>query len=301
MIKQLYSVLLILSLSFSFSQTEKDSLINYKRRKIVLVTGAGALTVGSLVYLNQQWYAQYNTGKFHFFNDNAEWLQMDKAGHAWTNYQTSRLMMQGFEWAGFTKKQKLIYGGGIGLVYMTVVECFDGYSAGWGFSWGDEVANVLGSGLAVGQDILFKEQRLQLKLSYAPSGLAQYNPRLLGSSFTSQLLKDYNGQTYWLSINPSAFIKKQNKLPKWLNVAFGYSAFGMTNAKTNMEVVGTDGNIYFFNRERRFYFSLDVDLTRIKTKSKVLKSIFSVFNMIKFPAPALQYSNKGFKGYWLYF
>ena len=301
MFKQLYSILLILSLNFSLAQNEKDSLVNYKRRKIALLSSTGALSVGSLVWLNQEWYAQYNTGHFHFFNDNDEWLQMDKVGHAWTNYQTSRLMMQGFNWAGFTRKQKLIYGGGIGLVYMTAVECLDGYSKGWGFSWGDEVANIIGTGLAVGQDILFKEQRLQLKLSYAPSGLAQYNPRLLGSSFTSQLLKDYNGQTYWLSINPTSFIKKQNKFPKWLNLAFGYSAYGMTNAETNTEVSDKNGNVYFFNRERRFYFSVDVDLTRFKTKSKVLKSVFSVINMVKFPAPALQFSNKGLRGYWLYY
>ncbi len=301
MIKQLNSVLLILSLNFSFAQIEKDSLVNYKSRKIALLSSTGALTLGSLVWLNQEWYAQYNTGKFHFFNDNDEWLQMDKVGHAWTNYQTSRLMMQGFNWAGFSIRQKLIYGGSIGLVYMTAVECLDGYSAGWGFSWGDEVANVLGTGLAIGQEAFFKEQRVQLKLSYMPSGLAQYNPRLLGSSFTSQLLKDYNGQTYWLSINPSTFIKKQNKFPKWLNLAFGYSAYGMTNAETNVEVIDKNGSVYFFNRERRFYFSLDVDLTRIKTKSKVLKSIFSVFNMLKFPCPALQYSNKGFRFYPLYY
>ena len=299
--KQLYSVLLILSLTFSYAQSEKDSLVNYKNRKIALLSGTGVLTVGSLVWLNQEWYSEYNTGHFHFFDDNQEWLQMDKAGHVWTNYQMSRLMMQGFDWAGFTKKQKLIYGGSIGLVYMTAIECMDGYSNGWGFSWGDMFANTIGSGLATSQEAFFKEQRIQLKLSYTESGLAQFNPRLLGDSPVSRLLKDYNGQTYWLSINPSSFIKKQNKFPKWLNVAFGYSAYGMTNAEKNTEVTDNKGNVYLFNRERRFYFSLDVDLTRIKTKSKFLKSVFSVFNMVKFPAPALQYNNKGFRFYPLYY
>lgn len=301
MLKQLYSVLLILSLSFSLAQNEKDSLVNYKRRKIALLTGTGALSIGSLVWLNQEWYAKYNTGHFHFFNDNSEWLQMDKVGHVWTNYQTSRLMMEGFNWAGYTKKQQLLYGGSIGLVYLTAIECMDGFSNGWGFSWGDEAANAIGSGLAVSQGAFFNEQRIQLKLSYVESGLAQFNPKLLGDSPISRVLKDYNGQTYWLSVNPTSFIKKSNKFPKWLNVAFGYSAYGMTNASANTEVRDENGNVYFFNRERRFYLSLDVDLTRIKTKSKFLKSVFSVFNMVKFPAPALQYSNKGFRFYPLYF
>lgn len=303
--RQLYSILLVLSLTFGIGQ-QKDSLINYTPRKIVFLAGTGGLTIGSLVWLNREWYDEYNTGHFRFFNDNDEWLQMDKIGHAWTNYQTSRILMQGFNWAGFSRNQKLIYGGGISFIYMTAIECLDGFSDGWGFSWGDEFANALGSGLAVSQEAFFKEQRIQLKLSYSESGLAQFNPKLLGDSPVSRVLKDYNGQTYWLSINPSSFIKKEprtssGKFLNILNVAIGYSAYGMTNARTNKEVTDKNGTVYFFNRERRFYLSLDVDLTRIKTKSKFLKSVFSVISIIKFPAPALQYSTKGFRFYPLYF
>ncbi len=302
MLKLLYSLFLIASCHLLFSQQKKDTAINFKNRKIILLSGSGVLITSSLVYLNQQWYKQYNTGKFHFFNDNAEWLQMDKAGHAFTTYQTGRLMMNAFDWAGFTKKQKLIFGGTSGLVYMTAIECMDGFSQGWGFSWGDMLSNALGSGIAISQEVFFNQQRIQLKLSYAQSGLAQYNPNLLGKNFYSQILKDYNAQTYWLSINPSSFIKKQNKFPKWLNVAFGYSAYGMLNARYNSFVVqDADGNVLLYKPERRFYFSLDVDLTQIKTKSIVLKRIFSMINIIKFPAPALQYSNKGFRFYSIYF
>lgn len=301
MLKQLYSVLLILSLNFSFSQSRKDSVINYKHRKIALLSSTGILTIGSLVYLNQEWYAQYNTGHFHFFNDNKEWLQMDKMGHAWTNYHTSRLMMQGFDWAGFSKTKKLIFAGTSGFIYMTAIECMDGFSEGWGFSWGDMMANTLGSGLAISQEVFFKEQRIQLKLSYNESGLAEYNPGLLGDSFMSRILKDYNGQTYWLSINPSSFIKKENKFPKWLNVAFGYSGYGMTNAIDNTVVIDANGNSHYFSRERRYYFSLDLDLTRIKTKYKFLKSVFSFINIVKLPFPAIQYSKRGFKFYGLYY
>lgn len=302
MLKLLYSLLLIINCNLFFSQQKKDTAVNFKNRKIILLSGSGALITSSLIYLNQQWYKQYNTGKFHFFNDNAEWLQMDKAGHAFTTYQTGRLMMNAFEWAGFTKKQKLIFGGTSGLIYMTAIECMDGFSQGWGFSWGDMLANTLGSGMTISQEAFFNQQRIQLKLSYAQSGLAQYNPDLLGKNFYSQILKDYNAQTYWLSINPASFIKKQSKFPKWLNVAFGYSAYGMLNARYNNFVVqDADGNVLLYKPERRFYFSLDVDLTQIKTKSKVLKHVFSIINIIKFPAPALQYSTKGFRFYGIYF
>jgi hypothetical protein len=274
----------------------------YKSRKIVLASSSAALTIGSLFYLNQAWYQDYNTGKFHFFNDNAEWLQMDKAGHVFTNYQMSRLMMGGFKWAGFNKTQTLFIGGTIGLGYMTAIEIMDGYSEGWGFSWGDMGANVLGTGLAISQQAFWKQQRIQLKFSYSQSGLAQYNPELLGENFYTQILKDYNGQTYWLSINPTSFIKRENKFPKWLSIAFGYSAYGMLGGNYNgFTVQNTDGTVLRYDRERRYYVSLDVDLTRIPVKSKFLKGLFSAINIIKFPAPALQFSNRGTRGYLLYF
>jgi hypothetical protein len=281
---------------------QQDTTPNHRSRKIILAGGTGLITGASLVYLNQAWYQEYNTGKFHFFNDNAEWLQMDKAGHVFSTYQTSRLMMDAFDWAGFRRNQKLFIGGTLGLGYMTAIEIMDGYSEGWGFSWGDMGANVLGTGLAITQEALWKQQRIQLKFSYAQSGIAQYNPDLLGESFYTQILKDYNGQTYWLSINPSSFIKRENKFPKWLNLAFGYSAYGMLGGHYNgFTVQNADGTVLRYDRERRFYLSLDIDLTRIKTKSRFLKGVLSTFNMIKIPAPALQFSQKGTRAYLLYF
>ena len=49
---------------------------------------------------------------------------------------------------------------------------------------------------------------------------------LLGSSLPEQILKDYNGQTYWFSANLHSFFKK-SKIPKWFNIAVGYGAEGM--------------------------------------------------------------------------
>jgi hypothetical protein len=157
-------------------------------------------------------------------------------------------------------------------------------------------ANLLGTGMAIGQKIAWKEQRIQLKFMFRSSGYAQYNTSLLGMSISERVLKDYNGQTYWLSINPSSFMKHENKFPKWLNVAFGYGANGMLNAHyNNLLVVDENGNVINFDRYRQFYFSLDADLTRIKTKSKVLKSLFSIINIIKIPFPNLELSENKIK------
>lgn len=275
----------------SLNAQSSDSLNILKKRKLILGISSVGITTGSLIYLNQAWYQQYNTSAFHTFNDNEEWFQMDKYGHTYSNYQTSRLMMGAMDWAGYIKKKQILIGGMSGFAYMTAIEIMDGYSSGWGFSWGDMAANALGSGIAIGQKAWWNEQRIQLKFSFRSSEYAKYRPSLLGKSNGEQILKDYNGQTYWLSINPSSFVKKENRFPKWLNVAFGYGADGMIGARyNNIAIVDETGKVTNFERYPQFYFSLDADLTRIKTRSKFLRSVFSCINIIKIPFPNMELS-----------
>jgi hypothetical protein len=82
-----------------------DSLSVFKKRKLVLGISSIALTSSSIIYLNQAWYKKYNTSDFHLFNDINEWYQLDKYGHAFSNYQTARLMMEAMNWAGYSKKK----------------------------------------------------------------------------------------------------------------------------------------------------------------------------------------------------
>ena len=46
-------------------------------------------------------------------------------------------------------------------------------------------------------------------------------------------------------------------------------------------------------RYRQFYLSFDLNLNGVNTKSRVLKSIFDVLNMIKIPFPTLEFNKKG--------
>lgn len=56
------------------------------------------------------------------------------------------------------------------------------------------------------------------------------------------------------------------------------------------------------NRFRQYYLGLDVDLTKIKTKSKLLKTVFTAVNFIKIPVPTISYSSEEkFKFYAFYF
>lgn len=288
--------------NISFSQSKLNQFLkpsdtlNTSRRNAVIITEASMATL-TLVGLNQLWYADYPKSKFHTLNDNNQWLQMDKLGHVFSAYQLGRLGANTLHWSGVSKQDQLIYGSTIGVAFLTVVEVFDGYSEEWGFSWGDMAANVTGAGLYLGQELLWKEQRFTIKYSFHRTDYAPQNPEVLGNGFSEEFLKDYNGQTYWLSLNLHAFFK-ESKIPSWLNVALGYGAEGMiSGSNTNDNDVVQEQNPY-----RQFYLSLDLDLTRIKTNSHVLRTIFDVFNVIKVPFPALEFNDKnGIKFHGIYF
>lgn len=282
----------------SFNDFLKPSdTLNKPRRNAVIITES-ALTGITLLGLNALWYSDFERSKFHTVNDNSQWLQMDKLGHTFTAYQVGRFGAQALNWSGVSKKNQLIYGGTLGFTFLTAVEVLDGYSQEWGFSWGDFFANAAGSGLYVGQELLWQEQRILLKYSFHQTRFAEQRPNKLGDGLLEEMLKDYNGQTYWLSANVNSFFKN-SKVPKWLNVAFGYGADGMLSGNQDFIV---DNALIKQNRQRQFYLSLDVDLTKIKTNSELLKSVFSVFNTIKVPFPTLEFNDKnGLKFHPIYF
>lgn len=267
----------------------KPSDTLHKSRLKTLVISETSLGTAALVGLNQVWYADYPKSNFHFINDNAEWLQMDKAGHVFSAYHLGSFGANAMKWTGANQKSQLLYGATLGLAFLTTVEVFDGYSANWGASLGDVVANVSGTALYVSQELLWKEQRIVPKFSFHATPYAAARPEVLGSSLQEQILKDYNGQTYWLSFNMHSFVPK-SKIPKWLNVAVGYGAEGM--------ITGNDAfvNTIFLpesQRYRQFYLSLDVDLTKIETKSHFLKTILTICNTIKIPAPTFEIKGSG--------
>lgn len=287
--KLLFLCLFLNGYQTCFSQNTVDTFlspsdsINKKRQNTVVISEA-ALASGILVGLNQLWYADYPKSDFHFINDNSEWLQMDKLGHSFSSYHLGRFGAEMLQWSGASKKNQLIYGAGVGFAFLTAVEVMDGYSSEWGASSGDIIANASGTALYVSQELIWKEQRITPKFSFHTTHYATQRPEVLGSSLTEQILKDYNGQTYWLSVNLYSFVKS-SKIPKWLNLALGYGAEGMlTGNRENNGLFLTQNP----QRLRQFYLSFDVDLTKINTKSHFLKTVFSVLNTVKIPAPTIE-------------
>ena len=84
-------------------------------------------------------------------------------------------------------------------------------------------------------------------------------------------------------------------MPSWLNIAVGYGADNLLGGVNNVwELEGelidaTDS----FRRHQQFYLSLDMDLSKIKTNSKFLRTVLDVLNYIKVPFSALEINTLG--------
>lgn len=270
-----------------------------KTRTIVLASSLTGAYSGTMLYLNQIWYAGTERSKFQFFDDSKEWLQVDKTGHFHATYMEAVWLTKMMKWTGTKDKKSALIGALLAFGFQNSIEIFDGFSAKWGASVSDVVANSLGAGLAYSQYYFWNEQRIKSKYSFhsfshQDAQLQQRSNNLYGESKVEQLIKDYNGLVIWLSVNPSSFTKKKVPAP-WLNVALGYGAGGMYGGFKN-EWEDENGNLIQrldVKRYRRFFLSADVDWDRIPTKSPYVKTLFSILNIVKVPFPAMEFNTKG--------
>lgn len=279
--------------------------------------GIVVLYSGTVYLLNEYWYKNYPRSSFHFFDDSKEWLQMDKAGHSFNAYFLSSWTKDLYSWAGVEHNKATWLGGIGGSLLLTTIEVLDGYSQKWGASATDFAANILGAGLFVGQELGWGEQRILLKFSATkksyPDDIKERATDLFGNTIAETILKDYNALTFWASVNVHSFLNESSKFPKWLNVSVGYGAEGLfggfenkwcddplvdpRDCNTDHLIDRTD-----IQRYRQYYLSLDIDLTKIKSKSPIVRTLLKMANIIKIPAPTLEYNGKeGLTFHFLYF
>ncbi|MBC8173644.1 MAG: DUF2279 domain-containing protein [Chitinophagales bacterium] len=298
-----------------FSQTDSTNFLSTfltpaesfdkKRFATVLATEA-VLYTGATLALYNYWYKDYPHSKFHTFNDWGEWMQHDKVGHFYTAYFETNITTGLYNWTGMQKENAYWAGAVTGSILQLTIEVFDGFSEKWGFSIGDFAANTLGAGLSAGQNYMWDEQRIFLKFSAHFVDYSDYDAivqkrtdDLFGTSGPEKILKDYNGSTYWLSVNPSQFMQDETRFPKWLMLSLGYGAEGMFGGYENKWCPDAGISPEFcepsllidridIDRYRQYYLSIDVDFSQIKTNSEFLHALFGIINIVKIPAPALE-------------
>jgi len=286
----LFSIFLFVTNGFSQSKfnsfLKPSDTLNISRRNSVIIFES-VVFVGGIIQLNKIFNKDHFSSNCTFINDNSTCLQMDKAAHIFTSYQVGNMSYNLLNWAGVSKKNKLIYGAGMGFVFLSTAEVIDGFSKDSNASYGDIIANAGVTSLFVFQDLLWDEQRIVPKFSFHSSQFISSNIKTM----KTQIESEFDGQTFWLSANIHSFFKK-SKVPKFLNIAIGYGVENLDNSTLNTNV----------EPYRQLFLSLDIDLTRIKTNSHLLKTLFSVFNTIKVPSPTIEFSrNNQIKGHFIYF
>ncbi len=306
-LKSKISCVLLLSflLCHSSINAQADSIYQRKKqqriRETYVYSGIGVFYCTLSYGLYTTWYKKYTTRAFHYFNDNNEWLQMDKVGHSFSCYSEAVNGINLMNYVGLPKKKALFVGAFIGFGMQSIIEVMDGYSNQWGFSWGDMGANLLGTSLAISQQLLWDEQRIKICYGFHQTSLRALRPEVLGDNYVTGVLKDYNGLTGWLSVNVRSFAPN-SKISTWLNLAVGIGAYNMVTGNPGDNIVFYDskGQAHHsadYHRYRILYFAPDINLQKIPfiKKRKILFALARFLAPLKVPLPTLQYDkNKGF-------
>ena len=239
-------------------------------------------TVGTLIgvhfYQQNAWW-QGPRAPFRFENDWKYALNIDKFGHTYGAYIESKLFKHLTSWVGFNEHASTFYGSVFGLAFQLYVEVEDGYHKEYGFSPGDAFADILGATIPLLQEAVPGMNNFGLKFSYFPS--RQFLDDIHhGKSRT--MLDDYQGQTFWVSMDPHFFMGDGLKrvVPAWLGVSFGAAVRDLNGAGS-----GT----------KAFYLALDYNLSKIETDSDFLRALFRTLDYLHLPAPGIGIEGNRFK------
>jgi hypothetical protein len=264
---------------------KKYSDVNYLRLSSMVGIMASVNTVAYL-YQRKVWYTKETTG-FHslgFIHDWNKYQQMDKFGHFTDAYFTSDLTSKIYRWSGFSGETSVWLGALTGWMWMLEIEVSDAFMADWGFSWGDMLANTVGSGFFVLQQFNYDALGgIHPKVSWHKSEAwkeMRYN------SDPQALIEDYEGMTFWLAVNPHHYFPEswKNSYPQWLaplGIAFGVSAKDVAS--------------FPWAGYKEYFIGLDIDLRKLPVGDDwpVFKFIKSEVNFLRLPLPTIRFSSHG--------
>lgn len=248
-----------------------SATINYT--KLIIISGVTVVgvTFGQIHQSDTYWGER---SVFHSMPLNKEYpdaLMADKFGHLFFANFLASTYKSAFEWAGFSKSDASLFGGGVALAYQTLVEMQDGFSGGkpyLGFSYGDMLFNTAGAAfpyLQINYPIL---NSFKFKISFRKS-------RNFDQLNYNSITEDYESTYHWLSINIYDFLPEniQKWYPKFLNLAIGHSV-------NNIDRYGA-GN-------HELYLALDWNLEALQGDNFLLNFLKRTFNFYKLPAPAVK-------------
>ncbi|MEN3041230.1 MAG: DUF2279 domain-containing protein [Bacteroidia bacterium] len=227
------------------------------------------------------WYDWRSAQGWRLFDDGPEWKQMDKLGHIWTTYHLSWIYRDWAVFCGYSPQIAQRLAPLLAWSFQTSIELVDGFFPKWGASPWDAISNAIGAGL-FWLNLRAQPWRIDLRFSFSPSPYAAQRPDALGRG-AAQILKDYNGQTYWLVV-------LHEKFP--IGIAIGHGARGLLGGYGREPL-----SVIRAREHRRWLLSVDPHWETFLRKRWLLR----IFVSIKTPLPALMYEKKALRVAWLYF
>jgi hypothetical protein len=238
-----------------------------------LLAGLGAATVSGFtighIALNNLWWKGQRTDFFvNTKQDYCYALNADKAGHATFAYITSTAYQKAIVGCGVDSGTAVWTGFGVSMAYQAYIEVRDGFSATYGFSWGDVAANVIGASLPVLHHYIPATKAASLQISFWPS-------QAYKQGAFNTIIDDYMSTTHWVAVDIAA-VWDRWPIP-WLGVAVGHSV-------DNLDGIG--GGYH------RWFLAADWRLFALPGLPKWLESALQLFHVYHIPAPAIEFHQK---------
>jgi hypothetical protein len=274
--------LFLLSASSVFAQTDSTTHTNY-----LLPAIAPAAIIGVALYNNyNDFWKNSQKVPFHFSNDPPYAMHNDKLGHAYYAATTADIVKLCYVEAGMNRKTAAWIGFTSSLLAQTLVEIGDGFHGNtpyYGFSPGDEAADILGSSFSLAKEYIPAFSRFDYKIGFWPSDAYKE-----GAYHT--IIDDDESQFFWMSYEIYRHLPEG--YPKWLNIAFGY---GVENLQQVLFLPDRKSSI----PGSQLFLGLDLHLKEIPIDGKAWQIIAGLLDHVRIPFPALQISPI-VKWYWLH-
>lgn len=246
------------------------------------------VAIGAIILLNQEAFWKYSKEvPFHISNDPPYAMHIDKFSHFYGSAIGSDLIGDSYRLAGVSDETSLWLGAGLTVAAGLAIEMEDarhGQDPEYGFSFGDLGGDISGASLPLLRYYFPIFNRLQTKLSIWPS--AAYK-----TGIYKTLADDYESQYYWLSFD----LHDVTPLPKWMNLAFGFSAENLLRPANGLgyQTPSPNGVAY-----TDIFFGPDINLKGVPIEGSFWQDLIDVLSYVRIPLPALQFYPR-VKFWWL--
>jgi hypothetical protein len=192
--------------------------------------------------------------------------------HVAASYQASQAAALAWRWACAPPLAAAWLGAATAFAFGLPKKVVDGFHDP-GFEAAKVLTNAVGAALPVAHAVWPATRTVALKVWYWPS--RELRER---TGTEPNLVSDYAGQRYYLSINPARGGLGGGWWPRWLGLAIGHS---------------TPGWVTEIPARHEWYVALDLELRGLPIRAGWWPRVAAVLDQIHFPAPGVRVRNGG--------